>query len=91
MALKKIVLDTEKKDHYVFIDLEAIRAIQVQLPIETSSLIAVQGEGSVGIIRVYLTNMSAPFQFTRQTAREIEALAEELTGQVLASRIEGLN
>lgn len=77
--LKKIVLDTNNEDHYVFIDVDSIKAVQVQLPINTSGLITVQGELSSGIVRVFLLHMTAPFQFTRETVEEVESLVHELT------------
>lgn len=75
--LQKIMLDGEDSNHFVLIDKTAIKAIQVQLPTLSSSL-HLQGENSLGVVRVFVENMTAPFQFTRNTAEELEDLVEQL-------------
>jgi hypothetical protein len=77
MALTKIALDSNRDDHYVYIDKTAIKAIQVQLPAVTT-LIAIQGDGAVGVVRLFLNGLTAPFQFTRTTADEVWDVVKQL-------------
>lgn len=74
--LTRIELDSDCDEHFVYIDKSEIIAIQVQLPI--SSSLALQGEGSLGAVRVFCKELPAPFQFTRETADEIEEVVKQL-------------
>lgn len=74
--LQKIILDADKEDHFVFIDKEKIKAIQVQLPIESN--LHLSGDRSLGVLRVFVDGMSHPFQFTRNTKEEVEVLVSQL-------------
>ena len=75
--LTKIMLDSEKEDHFVLIDKAEIITIQAQHPVESQLHLA--GENSLGVVRVFLRQVSAPFQFVRNTTAEVEALVTELS------------
>lgn len=75
--LTKIKLDSERADHFVYVDKREIIVLQVQYPI--ISTLQLQSDNALGIVRLFLKGVSAPFQFTRQTVEEID----ELVGQLL--------
>lgn len=74
--LTRVVLDSKQQDHFVFIDKTQIKAVQVQLPIESN--LHLSGDRSLGVLRVFVEGMSHPFQFTRDTKEEIEELVTQL-------------
>ena len=75
--LTKINLNSNANDQFVYVDISKITSIHVQLPL-TSNLVSLVEEKQLGIVRIFVVDMPAPFQFTRTSREEIDEVLAQL-------------